>query len=55
VDGDMLVDLGVSDIGELLGHDGWAGRARAAVAASTVTYRAAGADYAPVVPHCGCR
>jgi 2-keto-4-pentenoate hydratase/2-oxohepta-3-ene-1,7-dioic acid hydratase in catechol pathway len=51
VDGDMLVDLGASDIGELLGHDGWAGRARAAVAASTVTYRAAGADYAPVVPH----
>ncbi len=51
VDRDVLVDLGASDIGELLGRDGWAERARAAAAVGPVTYRAAGADYAPVVPH----
>jgi 2-keto-4-pentenoate hydratase/2-oxohepta-3-ene-1,7-dioic acid hydratase in catechol pathway len=50
VDGDTLVDLGAADLGELLGHNGWAERARVAAAAGTTSYPAAGADYAPLVP-----
>jgi acylpyruvate hydrolase len=54
VDGDVLVDLGTSDLGELLGHDDWADRARTAGGGVGVggvaAYPAAGADYAPVVP-----
>jgi acylpyruvate hydrolase len=49
-DGDVLIDLGAPDVGELLSHDDWVARARSATAASAVTYAAAGADYAPVVP-----
>jgi Fumarylacetoacetate (FAA) hydrolase family len=35
-DGDMLVDLGASDIGELLGRGGWAGRADRATVSTIV-------------------
>lgn len=49
-EGDVLVDPGASDVGELLGHDDWAGLANSATAASAATYAMAGADYAPVVP-----
>jgi 2-keto-4-pentenoate hydratase/2-oxohepta-3-ene-1,7-dioic acid hydratase in catechol pathway len=48
--GDVLVDLGVSDVGELLGHGDWAARANRATPRSEATFAAAGADYAPVVP-----
>jgi acylpyruvate hydrolase len=50
VDGDVLVDLGAPDVGELLGHDDWAQRAKSATAARAGAYSAEGADYAPVVP-----
>lgn len=49
-DDDGLVDVGAPDVGELLGHQDWAERARSATAASAATYPAAGAEYAPVVP-----
>ncbi|MBZ9641586.1 fumarylacetoacetate hydrolase family protein [Streptomyces sp. PSKA30] len=47
LDGEVLVDLGVPDVGTLLRQDDWAERA---AAASGPTYSAAGADFAPVVP-----
>ncbi len=47
VDGDILVDLGFADLGELLATDGWAARA---AAATGPTRPAAGAQFAPVVP-----
>ncbi|MFC9915853.1 fumarylacetoacetate hydrolase family protein [Streptomyces sp. NPDC127197] len=47
LDGEVLVDLGVPDVGALLRQDDWAERA---AAASGPTYSAAGADFAPVVP-----
>ena len=47
---DVLVDIGAPDVGELLGHEDWAERARSAPAASAATYPAVGAEYAPVVP-----
>ncbi|MFD7405423.1 fumarylacetoacetate hydrolase family protein [Streptomyces sp. NPDC059866] len=47
LDGEVLVDLGVPDVGALLRQDGWAERA---AAASGPTYSAAAADFAPVVP-----
>ena len=50
VDGDVLVDLGAPDVGELLGHDDWAQRAKSATPARAGAYAAEGADYAPVVP-----
>ncbi|MFI0720871.1 fumarylacetoacetate hydrolase family protein [Streptomyces sp. NPDC021224] len=50
LDGDVLVDLGAPDVGALLAAEGWAGRAAAVSAADAVTYPAAGADLAPVVP-----
>jgi acylpyruvate hydrolase len=50
VDDDVLVDLGAPDVGELLGHDDWAQRAKSATAARAGAYAAEGADYAPVVP-----
>jgi acylpyruvate hydrolase len=49
-DGDVLVDVGTPDVGELLGHEDWAMRARRATAANAATYPAATAEYAPVVP-----
>lgn len=49
-DGGVLVDLGASDVGELLGRDGWAATAQAASASSAATYALDGADFAPVVP-----
>jgi 2-keto-4-pentenoate hydratase/2-oxohepta-3-ene-1,7-dioic acid hydratase in catechol pathway len=49
-DDDVLVDVGAPDVGELLGHEDWAERARSATAAHAVTYPAVGAEYAPVVP-----
>jgi acylpyruvate hydrolase len=49
-DDDVLVDVGAPDVGELLGHEDWAARARSATAASATTYRLVGAEYAPVVP-----
>lgn len=50
LDGDVLVDLGLPDVGALLAAEGWAERAAAVSAADAVTYPAAGADLAPVVP-----
>ncbi|MCL7426556.1 fumarylacetoacetate hydrolase family protein [Streptomyces sp. YS415] len=47
LDGDALVDLGFSDVGALLGQDGW--RDLAATATGTA-YPLDGADFAPVVP-----
>lgn len=46
LDGDQLVDLGTSDVGQLLSDDGLA----QAATASGRTYDAADADFAPVVP-----
>jgi acylpyruvate hydrolase len=48
VDGDTLVDLGYTDLGELVAADGWAERA---AAVSGPTRPAAGARFAPVVPN----
>jgi acylpyruvate hydrolase len=48
VDGDSLVDLGFTDLGELLAQDGWQERARAA---SGPTHPVAGAELATLVPH----
>jgi acylpyruvate hydrolase len=50
VDNDLLVDVGAPDVGELLGHQDWAERARSASAGSSATYALADADFAPVVP-----
>jgi acylpyruvate hydrolase len=50
VDNDLLVDVGAPDVGELLGRQDWAERARSASAGSSVTYALADADFAPVVP-----
>lgn len=50
LDGDVLIDLGVPDVGTLLGGDDWAGHAAAATARNSATYPAEGAEYAPVVP-----
>jgi acylpyruvate hydrolase len=47
VDGDTLVDLGFTDLGELLATDGWVARA---AAATGPTRPAVGAQFAPVVP-----
>jgi acylpyruvate hydrolase len=50
-DGDTLIDLGASDVGELLSHERWADRAAtAATAAVAAAWPAAGAAYAPLVP-----
>ncbi|WP_329539525.1 fumarylacetoacetate hydrolase family protein [Streptomyces sp. NBC_01358] len=50
LDGDVLIDLGVPDVGTLLVRDDWAGHAAAATAGNSATYPAGGAEYAPVVP-----
>ena len=50
VDGDVLIDLGAADVGDLLGHDDWPERARAATTATAAAYPADEADYAPVIP-----
>ncbi|MFF3500051.1 fumarylacetoacetate hydrolase family protein [Streptomyces sp. NPDC003247] len=50
LDGDVLVDLGVPDVGALLAEDGWAERAAAVTAGGAATYAVADADFAPVVP-----
>ncbi|MFF1923416.1 fumarylacetoacetate hydrolase family protein [Streptomyces sp. NPDC058221] len=50
IDGDVLVDLGATDVGTLLGQDDWSERAAAATAGDARTYGADGAEYAPVVP-----
>jgi acylpyruvate hydrolase len=47
LDGDLLVDLGYADLGELFAEADWQARA----AASGTTYPAEGADFAPVVPN----
>ena len=47
VDGDILVDLGVPDVGALVQRPDWREHARTG---SGTTYPAAGADFAPVVP-----
>ncbi|WP_255950553.1 fumarylacetoacetate hydrolase family protein [Streptomyces odontomachi] len=47
LDGDVLVDLGVPDVGTLLAQDGWAERA---ASATGTAYPVAGAAFAPVVP-----
>jgi hypothetical protein len=48
-DGDMLVDLGASDVGELLGRDDWAGWADAATV-STIVRLSPGDIIAPGAP-----
>ncbi|MDK0523906.1 fumarylacetoacetate hydrolase family protein [Streptomyces sp. ML-6] len=48
LDGEVHVDLGYTDLGELFARDGW--RAEAA-AATGPTYPVSGADFAPVVPN----
>jgi acylpyruvate hydrolase len=48
LDGDVLVDLGRTDLGELFAEDDWQSRAAAASGAS---YPVEGADFAPVVPN----
>ncbi|MFF9125688.1 fumarylacetoacetate hydrolase family protein [Streptomyces sp. NPDC014889] len=48
LDGETLVDLGYTDLGELFAEDGWQARA---AAASGTTYPAESADFAPVVPN----
>ncbi|MEB8338255.1 fumarylacetoacetate hydrolase family protein [Streptomyces endophyticus] len=48
LDGEVLVDLGHADLGELFATDGWQATA---AAASGTTYPVEGADFAPVVPH----
>ncbi|WP_424534976.1 fumarylacetoacetate hydrolase family protein [Sphaerisporangium viridialbum] len=50
LDGDRLVDLGPTDLGELLSQDGWAEKAAAVDANAARTYPVEGADFAPVVP-----
>lgn len=48
LDGDVLVDLGVADLGALFGRDDWA---EVAATATGRTWPAEGADLAPVVPN----
>jgi 2-keto-4-pentenoate hydratase/2-oxohepta-3-ene-1,7-dioic acid hydratase in catechol pathway len=50
-DGEVLIDLGAPDVGDLLSHHDWSERARAATTATAAAYPMAGADFAPVVPH----
>lgn len=50
VDGEELIDLGASDVGELLARDGWADAVAAVDASTAKTYARDGADFAPVVP-----
>ncbi|WP_069869524.1 fumarylacetoacetate hydrolase family protein [Streptomyces malaysiensis] len=47
-DGDQLVDLGYTDLGELLAQADWQ---NLAATASRVTYDVGSADFAPVVPN----
>ncbi|MEU6320708.1 fumarylacetoacetate hydrolase family protein [Streptomyces sp. NPDC047009] len=47
LDGDLLVDLGYADLGELFAEADWQAKA----AASGTTYPVEGADFAPVVPN----
>ncbi|MPY30908.1 fumarylacetoacetate hydrolase family protein [Streptomyces adustus] len=51
LDGDVLVDLGHSDLGELFAQPDWKAKAQAKSAVSGVTYPVDGADFAPVVPN----
>ena len=48
LDGDALVDLGASDLGEFLRRDDWAD---AAASATGPSYPAAGAEFATLVPN----
>lgn len=48
LDGEVLVDLGHADVGELFAEAEWQSRA---AATSGITYPVAGADFAPVVPN----
>ncbi|AUA16820.1 2-hydroxyhepta-2,4-diene-1,7-dioate isomerase [Streptomyces sp. SID8382] len=48
LDGDQLVDLGYTDLGELLAHADWQ---NLAATASRVTYDVGSTDFAPVVPN----
>lgn len=47
VEGDTLVDLGFSDVGALLSHEDW----QALAAADGERSSAAGAEFAPLIPH----
>jgi acylpyruvate hydrolase len=47
LDGEVLVDLGYTDLGELLAQDDWQAKAAAAGA----SYPIQGADFAPAVPN----
>ncbi|MFE7231904.1 fumarylacetoacetate hydrolase family protein [Streptomyces sp. NPDC002405] len=47
-DGDLLVDLGYADLGELFAEADWQSKA---AAASGTTHPVEGADFAPVVPN----
>lgn len=48
LDGEVLVDLGYADLGELFAEADWQSKA---AAASGTTYAVEGADFAPVVPN----
>ncbi|WP_369227245.1 fumarylacetoacetate hydrolase family protein [Streptomyces sp. R39] len=48
LDGDLLVDLGYADLGELFAEEDWQDKA---AAASGTAYPVEGADFAPVVPN----
>ena len=50
VDDETLIDLGASDVGEMLARDGWADAVAAVDASTAKTYARDGADFAPVVP-----
>ncbi|MGW5637818.1 fumarylacetoacetate hydrolase family protein, partial [Streptomyces sp. NPDC003832] len=47
LDGDVLTDLGVPDVGALLAEEGWAERA---ATATGTAHPVGGADFAPLVP-----
>ncbi|MFE0673046.1 fumarylacetoacetate hydrolase family protein [Streptomyces sp. NPDC058867] len=47
LDGDVLIDLGVPDVGALLAEEGWAERA---ATATGTAHPVRGADFAPLVP-----
>jgi 2-keto-4-pentenoate hydratase/2-oxohepta-3-ene-1,7-dioic acid hydratase in catechol pathway len=53
LDGDVLIDLGDTDLGAFLSRPDWYERADAATAAggAATAYPVADADFAPVVPH----
>ncbi|WP_020106626.1 fumarylacetoacetate hydrolase family protein [Nocardia sp. 348MFTsu5.1] len=50
LDGELLIDLGVADLGVFFSQGNWEQQAQAAHADGATTYPLEGADFAPVVP-----